>query len=161
VEKRKDKETPAERAVGFYNDAKAALYEFLADKEIRDILLELEDLVNEHNAKLDDAMRTIKNELGHMDQDKLIINGLGAQKKYKRYYDADFLVNTLPAIQSEEIITEKVVYTVDKERLEQLMRQGEIDNEIVQKAYHEEELNPTNLPGSPKPYVLPGIPVTE
>jgi len=161
MKENKSRETPAERAVAFYNDARAALSEFLADKDIRDILLELEDLVAEHNARLDDAMRTIKSELRHMDQDKLVINGLGAQKKYKRYYDADFLVNTLPAIQSEEIITEKITYILDKERLEQLMRQGEIDNEIVQKAYHEEELNPTNLPGSPKPYVLPGIPVIE
>jgi hypothetical protein len=157
----KTKDTPAERAVAFYHDAKDALNEFLADKEIRDILLELEDLVSDYNTKLDTAMRAIKTELGYLEQDKLIINGLGAQKKYKRYYDTEFLANSLPALQSEEFLTERVVYDLDKDRLEQLLRQGEIDNEIVEKAYHEEEANPANLPGTPKPYVLPGIPVLE
>jgi hypothetical protein len=159
--KSKQAETMSERAVGFYHDAREALNAFLADKEIRDILLEFEDLVSEHNAKLDAAIRAVKNDLSHMDQDKLVINGIGAQKKYKRYYDAEFLANALPADQADEILTEKVVYGLDKERLEQLMRQGEIDNDIVQKAYHEEEQNPANLPGNPKPYMLPGIPVTE
>lgn len=157
----KPKETLAEKAVSFYHEAKEALNDFLADKEIRDVLLELEDLVAEHNAKLDAAIRSIKNELSHLDQDKLVIKGLGAQKRYKRYYDAEFLANSLPASQSEEILTERIVYDLDKERLEQLLRQGEIDNEIVEKAYHEEEVNPANLPGTPKPYVLPGIPVLE
>jgi hypothetical protein len=155
------KETVAERAVAFYHDAKDALNEFLSDKEIRDLLLEMEDLVNDHNAKLDAAMRAIKSDLMRLDQDKLVINGLGAQKRYKRYYDAEFLANALPADQSDEILTERIVYDLDKERLEQLMRQGEIDNEIVEKAYHEDEQNPSNLPGSPKPYSLPGIPVIE
>ena len=155
------KATAAERAVAFYHEAKNALNEFLADKEIRDVLLEMEDLVNDYNAKLDAAMRAIKSDLRHMDQDKLIINGLGAQKKYKRYYDAEFLANALPSEQSDEILTERVVYDLDKERLEQLMRQGEIDNEIVEKAYHEDEQNPANISGSPKPYILPGIPVIE
>ena len=155
------KETLSERAVGFYNEAREKLNEFLADKEIRDILLEMEDLVADHNAKLDAAMRAIKNELTTLDQDKLVVGGLGAQKRFRRYYDAEFLANALPASQSEEILTEKIVYELDKARLEQLMRQGEIDNKIVEKAYHEEEQNPVNLPGTPKPYVLPGIPVLE
>jgi hypothetical protein len=156
-----DRETVAERAVSFYHEAREQLNEFLSDKEIRDVLLELEDLVSEHNTRLDAAMRAIKSELGRLDQDKLVINGLGAQKKYKRYYDAEFLANALPSDQSDEILTERIVYDLDKERLEQLLRQGEIDNEIVEKAYHEEVQNPANLPGTPKPYVLPGIPVIE
>lgn len=155
------KETLAERTVGLYHDAREQLNEFLADKELRDILLELENLVSDHNMRLDAAMRAIKSELGHLDQDKLVISGLGAQKKYKRYYDTEFLANALPADQSDEILTERIVYDLNKERLEQLLRQGEIDNEIVEKAYHEEAQNPANLPGTPKPYVLPGIPVIE
>lgn len=156
-----NRESVAERAVAQFHQAREALNSFLADPDIRDLLLELEHLVSEHNQRLDSAMRAIKNELQRMDQDKLVINGLGAQKKYKRYYDAEFLAAALPAEQSDEILTEKIVYELDKERLEQLLRQGEIDNETVEKAYHEEEQNPANLPGTPKPYALPALPVLE
>jgi hypothetical protein len=106
-------------------------------------------------------MRAIKSQLQRSDQDRLVIDGLGAQKKYKRYYDAEFLAKALPAEQTDEFMTERIVYDVDKERLEQLLRQGEIDNETVELAYREEEQNPANLPGSPKPYILPALPVSE
>lgn len=156
-----NRESVAQRAVAQFNEAKDALQDFLADPEIRDLLLEMEQLVTEHNQRLDAAMRAIKSELRRLDQDKLIIEGLGAQKKYKRYYDAEFLAKALPAEQTDEFMTERIVYEIDKERLEQLMRQGEIDNETVEKAYHEEEQNPANLPGTPKPYVMPALPVLE
>jgi len=156
-----EKVTLAHKAVIAYDRAREELQRFMSDEDIREILLEMEQLVDEHNAKLDAAMRAIKSELRMMEQEKLIINGLGAQKKYKRYYDAEFLANALPADQSDEILTERVVYDLDKERLEQLLRQGEIDNTIVEKAYHEEEQNPANLPGTPKPYILPTLPVLE
>lgn len=153
-----EKTTLAQRAVTAYHGAKDALDAFLTDSDIQDLLLEMEQLVLDHNTKLDGAMRAIKSELRTSGQGKLIIEGLGAQKKYKRWYDTDFLANALPADQSDAILTEKVVYELDKPLLEQLMRQGEIDNEIVDKAYHEEEQNPSNLPGTPKPYILPAVP---
>jgi hypothetical protein len=156
-----ERDTVAQRAVSQFHEAKEALQDFLADVEIRDLLLELDQLVTDHNMKLDSAMRAIKSELRVSEHDKLIIDGLGAQKKYKRYYDAEFLASALPADQSDEILTERVVYDLDKDRLEQLMRQGEIDNETVDKAYHEEEQNPANLPGTPKPFTLPALPVLE
>lgn len=156
-----ERETVAQRAVAQFHEAKEALHDFLADVEIRDLLLEMSQLVTDHNMKLDAAMRAIKSELRRAETDKLVINGLGAQKKYKRYYDAEFLASALPANQSDEILTERIIYDLDTERLEQLLRQGEIDNEIVDKAYHEEEQNPANLPGTPKPYALPPLPVLE
>lgn len=155
------KETAAEKAARVYQTAKENLESFLGDEEVRDVLLELEQLISEHNARLDTAMRAIKSELRRLDQEKLVIEGLGAQKKYKRYYDAEFLASSLPADQSDEILTERIVYDLDKSRLEQLLRQGEIDNSIVEKAYHEDELNPANMPGTPKPFYLPPLPVSE
>ena len=156
-----ERESVAQRAVRTFHDAKDALHEFLEDPEIREIMLEHEHLVKEYNQALDQAMRAIKSELRTMDQDKLIIDGLGAQKKWKRYYDADHLAKALPAEQSDLILTERVIYEVNREILEQMMRQGEIDNEIVEQAYHEEEQNPANLPGTPKPFILPALPVLE
>lgn len=156
-----ERESVAERAVRSFNEAKDTLLEFLSDPEIRELLLEHEHLVKEHNQALDQAMRAIKSELRTLDQDKLIIDGLGAQKKYKRYYDPDFLANALPAEQADLVLTEIVTYKVDREVLEQMTRQGEVDNEIVEKAFHEEEQNPANLPGTPKPYTLPALPVLE
>jgi hypothetical protein len=153
--------TVAERAVARFHEAKAALLEFLGDPELKDILLEYEQLVTNHNQELDAAMRAIKSELRGLDQDKLIIEGLGAQKKYKRYYDAEFLANTLPADQADEVLHEEIVYRVDKDRLDQLCRQGEIDNEIVDRAYHEDEQNPANMPGTPKAYAIPAIPLDD
>jgi hypothetical protein len=156
-----DRETVAQRAVRAFHEAKDALLDFLSDPEIREIMLEHEHLVKEHNQTLDQAMRAIKSELRSLDQDKLIIDGLGAQKKWKRYYDADHLAKALPAEQSDLVLTERVIYEVNREVLEQMMRQGEIDNEIVEQAYHEDEQNPANLPGTPKPYVIPALPVLE
>lgn len=152
---------PSLRAVNAYNEAKAALDEFMSDPDIRDILVEMDDLVNTYNRCLDDAIRAVKSEVKSSDKTKLFVSGLGAQKKFKRYYDTEFLANSLPAEQADEILTEKIVYDLDEPRLEQLLRQGEIDSEIVSKAYHEDEQNPASMPGTPKPYVLPLLPVPE
>jgi len=151
-------ESAAERAVKLFHQVEKALQEFLADTNIHDILMEFEALVNRRNQTLDDAMRSIKGELRVMEQDKLVLEGLGAQKKYKRWYDTDLLASALPKEQAELVLIKKVIYDLDQPRLEQLLRQGEIDNEVVQKAYHEEEQSPAALPGTPKPYVIPAIP---
>jgi transposase len=135
--------------------------EFMSDPDIRALLQELETLVERRNVTLDEAMRSVKNELRGMDQDKLIIDGLGAQKKFKRWYDAEFLSNTLPSAQADLVLTEKVVYELNQELLEQLTRQGEVDGRIVQNAYREEEQAPAALPGSPKAYILPLLPVND
>jgi len=156
-----ERQTNAERAAQRFKEAHEALQEFLNDREIRPILQELEQLVVARNQALDTAMRAIKGELRSLDQDKLVLEGLGAQKKFKRWYDTDFLARALPAEQADLILTEKIVYELDQARLEQLARQGEIDNEIVRAAFREEEQAPAALPGTPKPYDLPSLPVID
>ena len=58
-----EKESVAERAVRFFHEARNNLLEFQSDPEIRELLLEYEQLVKEHNQNLDQAMRSIKSEL--------------------------------------------------------------------------------------------------
>lgn len=156
-----ERQTNAERAAVKFKEAHEALQEFLNDVEIRPILQEFESLVNIRNQALDTAMRAIKSELRNMEQDKLVMEGLGAQKKYKRWYDTEFLARALPAEQADLVLSERVVYDLDQARLEQLARQGEIDNEIVRAAFHEEEQSPAALPGTPKPYEIPSLPVID
>jgi hypothetical protein len=151
--------TAAERAVARFNEAKDALHNFLKDPDIKEVLEEMEHLVEQYNQKLDDAVRQVKSSLAHSDQNKLFIDGIGAQKKFKRFYDADYLANTLPADQFDEFGTERIVYDLDLDRLEQLVRQGEVDGMIVEESRRVEEQNPSNMPGTPKPFVIPAIPV--
>jgi hypothetical protein len=154
-----DRPNAAQRSVHRFTAADNDLKEFLADSTIRDIMSQFEHLVQLRNQALDEAVRAVKQELRNLDQDRLVIDGIGAQKKYKRWYDPEFLANALPAEQSDLILTEKTVYELDQDRLEQLARQGEIDNEIVRRAFHEEEQAPAALPGTPKAYVIPSLPV--
>jgi len=151
----------AERAVEQFHDAEAQLREFLTDPDIHDLMQEFERRVDLRNQALDAAMRAIKGELRSSDKEKLVIQGLGAQKRYKRWYDTDFLANALPAEQADLILTEKITYEVNQTRLEQLARQGEINNEIVRESYRQEEMAPASMPGTPKEYILPAIPVNE
>lgn len=153
--------TPAERAVSAYEESQEELDAFLGDADIRDILLELEQLVNRRNAALDQAIRTVKNEVRTSERAKLLIGPIGAQKKFKRWYDVEFLANSLPADQAELVLTEKVIYELDEALLDQMTRQGEVDNEVVRAAFHEQEMSPANMPGTPKPFVLPAIPVRD
>jgi len=150
-----------ERATTAFREADKALKDFMADPAVRDVLQEYTQLVNQYNQCLEDAVRSVKSELRRGDQEKIIIGGIGAQRKFRTWYDAEMLVTLLPASQTEEIITEKITYELDEQRLEQLCRQGEIDNEVVRRAYHREELNPANLPGTPKPFYIPPLPVNE
>lgn len=154
-----NKRTAADRAVDDFLDAKEALDLFMQDEDIREILQEMAQLVADYNSTLDTATRLVKGELRKSPKNKLVIHGIGAQKKTKRWYDTEYLANTLPADQSDLILTEKITYELDVALLEQLRRQGEIDNDIVSDAYHEEEMNPSALPGTPKPYTIPAIPV--
>lgn len=154
--------TPAENAVNKYEQAKEDLDSFLRDDDVREVLLEMNELVTRYNETLDKASRAVKAQLRSSDQNKLIVGSIGAQKKFKRWYDANFLANSLPAKQFDSICrSEKIVYELDTERLEQLARQGEIDLDIVRCAYHEQEQNPSALPGTPKPYTPPPLPALD
>lgn len=151
----------AERAVERFEAARQELLNFLRDPEIREVMKEYEQLVDGYNQSLDDATRAVKSHLRTIDGNKYSVGVIGAQKKYKRWYDAEFLANSLPAEQAELVLTETVTYTVDTEVLDQMARQGEVDNALIQAAFHEEEQNPALLPGTPKAYNIPAIPLDD
>jgi hypothetical protein len=155
-----DDNTAAHRAVAKYEEAKKQLDEFLEDETIRDLMLEYQMLIEQYNREADSAVRAVKSELQTRDSSQLVIGDIGAQKKVSRWYDATHLVNTLPAAQTDLFMKEEVVYKIDKNRLDQLLRQGEIDEQIVADAYHEDEKSPSAMPGCPKPYSIPKI-ITE
>jgi hypothetical protein len=152
-------ESLAERSVKKYKEAEDELKNFMKDEEYKGVLQAFYQLVEERNVALDEAVRSVKSELQRSDQPKLIIGGIGAQKRMKRYYDTNFLAEHLPVKQAELILTEKIVYELNEPMLEQLARQGEVDNDVVREAYHEEPQNPAALPGTPKPYDVPPIPI--
>lgn len=151
----------AEQVVKTFRDAEAELNDLLNDPDTRALFEQYNQLVANYNERLDEAVRAVKNELRRSDQDKLIIEGIGAQKKYRRYYDADTLAKLLPSDQADEVLVEKVIWEVNEARLEQLCRQGEVDNNLVRRAYKEEEQNPSSLPGTPKPFFIPPLPVIQ
>ena len=151
-------ENPAEKAARAFRASEDALKDFISGPEVRPLFEEYSRMVEDYNERLDAAVRAVKGELRRSDSDKMIVEGIGAQKKYKRWYDAEVLAKLLPSEQADEILTEKIVYEVNESRLEQLCRQGEIDNNLVRRAYHEEEQNPSALPGTPKPYFIPPMP---
>lgn len=147
-------ELRAEKAVAAYTAAKGNLYDFLHDEDIEEIISEMTDLIERYNAALDEAVREVKLAVKSGKKDRLAIGGIGAQKKVKRQYDAEYLKENLDEDMFSEVVEEIVRYKVNSELLEQLARQDEIDADVVSDAYSEEEQNPSALPGTPKPIVM-------
>lgn len=142
-----------------YRRAEVELDTFLKDPDIREVLQELYQLVEERNATLDEAIRNIKSELQRSDQVQLVCAGLGAQKRHKTWYDTGFLAEHLPHSQAQLVLTSHLEWELNKTLLEQLLRQGEIDTEVVSQAFHDEPDSPAVLPGTPKPFILPPLPI--
>ena len=152
-----DEQSPAERAVNRYQLSQEELEAFLHDPDIKAAMIELNRLVEDRNAALDAAGRAVKQQLLTSDRDKLVVGSFGAQKKVSRWYDGEYLADNLPVNQSELVLEEILTYKVKVDALEQLARQGEIDNEIVRLAYHEEPPTAAMMPGAPKPYIIPVV----
>jgi len=148
----------AETSAKRYKAAEAELEGFMKDPNVRETLAELYELVQERNATLDEAIRNIKSELQRSDQAQLVFEGLGAQKRHKRWYDAGFLAEHLPHNQAQLVLTSHLEWELNQTLLEQLLRQGEVDTEVVRQAYHDEPDSPAVLPGTPKPFTLPPLP---
>jgi hypothetical protein len=142
-----------------YRRAETELETFLKDPNIREVMQELYQLVEERNATLDEAIRNIKSELQRTDQAQLVFEGLGAQKRHKRWYDTDFLAEHLPHNQAQLVLTSHLEWELNQTLLEQLLRQGELDSTVVKQAYHDEPDSPAVLPGTPKPFTLPPLPI--
>jgi nitrogen regulatory protein PII len=154
-------EPESKPVVDVYNRAEVELTAFLKESDVREVLTALQDLVDARNAALDEAIRAVKSELQRSDKDRMVVEGIGAQKKYKTYYDTKHLAESLPVGQVKLFMTERVEYDLNVNALEQLVRQGEIDQDIVREAYHREEMSPSVMGGAPKPYVLPVLPMDD
>jgi hypothetical protein len=151
-------EKQAEKDVKSFSSAKKKLEEFLSYEDVREIYAELVSMVNRYNHTLDEALRSVKSAVQASNKSRLAIDGIGANKRTKRWYDPDVLMNNLDEDLLDAILTEKISYDVDKDELEKLVRQGEIDEELVRLAYKEEEQSPAVMSGTPKPFKLPDLP---
>ena len=150
-------ETYAERAVKRYREMEAELSSFMNDPEVKEMLRAYHDLIAARNEKLDEAIRAVKSELQRSDRDKLFIDGIGAQKRTRVFYDVNHLRAYLPEEQLKLVVTERVEYDLHVEDLLRLVRQGEIDEEVVRQAHKEEPQSPASLPGTPKPWSVPTL----
>jgi len=162
MKKTKTKAKPEHESTGIvdqYNESEDALKDFSSDPAVREILEELHSLTEARNSALDAAIRAVKSELQRSEGERLVVGGIGAQKKYKRYYDAKYLAENLPVGQFLLFAKERLEYDIDTAVLDQLLRQGEVDQDIVRGAYHNDEQSPSSMPGTPKPYMLPPIPL--
>jgi hypothetical protein len=152
-------ETTAQRNARRYKEANDELVAFMRSSDNRPVLEEFYELIRLRNESLDTAVRDVKSELQRSEHRQLIYEGIGAQKKTERYYDTEFLAENLPVGQAELVLTRKITYELNQPMLEQMVRQGDVDNEIVREAYHEDQLNPSSMPGTPKPFSLPALPL--
>lgn len=148
----------AQKAAQQYQAAERELREFMEDPDILEILQQYHALIKDRNVKLTEAIQAAKSELGRSNKNKLNFEGIGVQKKAGRTeYDVDFLREHLPAEQAALVITERTVYELNVEEMLQLVRQEEIDKDIVKQAYKEQPASLAVIPGTPKVWDLPPI----
>lgn len=141
-------ETAGERAVKKFSKTKTELREFMNDND--DFIQELRRLVEGYNASIREAVHAMKSQLRDLEQSRLVIGEFGVMKKRREWWDGEFLAASIPADKRELFLTERISYEVDVSKLEQLMRQGEIDNEIAGQAFHQDDPSLSLMPGCPK-----------
>jgi len=156
-----EEESFAKKSVRRFKEAEKEVRDFMNDPDVIDILRYFHRLIETRNERLGEAVRAVKAELARSEQEKLFIDGIGAQKRTSVYYDLDHLRAYLPEEQLRLVITERIVYDLHEEDLVRLVRQGEIDEEIVKQAYKETPGGVASLPGTPKPWELPPLPSEE
>jgi t-SNARE complex subunit (syntaxin) len=138
----------AEKAVERFEEAHSELSSFMG--EHHEFVDELRRLIDDYNASIKEAGAALKNELQNSDKDKLIIGRFGARKKRKEFWDGMELAEIIPAKVSQHFLTEKLSYEVNVSKLEQLIRQGEVDRDEVYKAFHRDQPTLALMPGTPK-----------
>lgn len=141
-------ETAAEKAVRKFGEAKTELRGFMDDND--DFVQELRRLIEKYNAGIRESVHALKSQLKDSEQSRLVIGEFGVMKKRREWWDGQALAASVPEDKRELFLMEKVVYEVDVTKLEQLLRQGEIDNDIVRQAFHEDAPSLSLMPGSPK-----------
>lgn len=140
--------TAAERASERFEESYAELQSFM--DENHEFVDELRRLIDEYNACIKEATTALKNDLKNSDRDKLVIGRFGAVKKRKEFWDGMELATLVPARVSQHFLTEKLSYEVNVTRLDQMIRQGEVDRDEVYKAFHQDAPTLSLMPGTPK-----------
>lgn len=148
----RSKKVTAEKAVKRFEQAQGELREFMTDNE--DFIIELRRLVDEHNATLREAQMALKGELKRSDENRLVIGQLGVQKRRKEYWDGDALAALFPGVVTEMFLEEHITYEVNVSKLEQMIRQGEIDRDKAFKAFEQKTPTLSMMPGCPKELVI-------
>ena len=141
-------ETPAERAVRKFGVAKTELREFMEEND--DVIQELRRLIESYNAGIREAIHALKSQLKESDLIRLVVGEFGVMKKRREWWDGEALAASVPRDKQELFLLAKNIYEVDVSKLEQLLRQGEIDSDIARVAFHEDEPSLSLMPGSPK-----------
>lgn len=140
--------TAAEKAAERFEEAYSELQSFM--EENHDVVDELRRLIDEHNACIKEATAALKNDLKNSERDKLVIGRFGAVKRRKEFWDGMELAALIPARVSQHFLTEKLSYEVNVTKLEQIIRQGEVDRDEAYKAFHQDEPTLSLMPGTPK-----------
>jgi NurA-like 5'-3' nuclease len=140
--------TAAEKAVGRFEEASSELSTFM--EEQYEFVDELRRLVDNHNAAIAEASVAVKNDLKNSDRDKLVIGRFGATKKRKEFWDGMELAALLPGKVSQHFLKERLSYEVNVSKLEQMIRQGEVDRDEAYKAFHQNAPTLSMMPGAPK-----------
>ncbi|MCK4306546.1 MAG: hypothetical protein KAY24_20050 [Candidatus Eisenbacteria sp.] len=143
-----EERTAAEQAAEQFDGAQMELREFVQDND--EFVTEVRRLVENYNAAVKRAVTALKGELKNSDRKRLQFGQFGAMKKKKDFWDGTDLAALVPAGQSDLFLTEIVTYKVDVNKLEQLIRQGEVDRDEVFKAFHEVPPTIAMVPGCPK-----------
>jgi HPt (histidine-containing phosphotransfer) domain-containing protein len=141
-------ETPAEKAVHKFGGAKNELREFMDDND--DFIQELRRLIENYNAGIREAVHALKSQLKESDLARLVVGEFGVMKKRREWWDGQALAASVPQDKQELFLAAKTIYEVDVSKLEQLLRQGEIDADIARQAFHEDDPSLSLMPGSPK-----------
>ena len=140
--------TTAERAVQRFEDADSELKAFMEENE--EFIDELRRLIEERNACVKEALSAVKSDLKASDRDKLVIGRFGALKKRSEYWDGTELAGLLPGKVTRYFLKEIISYEVNVTKLEQMIRQGDVDRDEAYKAFHQKDPTLSAMPGCPK-----------
>ena len=140
--------TQAEKATNKFEASQTELRAFMKDNE--EFVDELRRLVDNHNSSLKEAAVAVKGQLKNSPDDRLVIGQFGAMKKRKERWDGTALAAMFPAKLTDLFLQEIVSYEVNVSKLEQLVRQGELDRDEAYKALLIEPPTLAMMPGCPK-----------
>lgn len=145
---KKSDESMAQLAVRDFEKAQEELKGFQEENE--EFTDELRRLVDNFNAACVQASKTVKAELSASDQHKLVHGQFGAQKVNRDRYDGHILASLIPEEIHKLFLSKRVDYLVDQTKLEELLRQGEVDRDLVDRSFKQDPPTIKMMPGCPK-----------